>query len=125
MRTGSRKALLAIAACGSLLAAPAALGDGPCAKDARSFCSDVTPGQGRLQSCLRSHWGELQLACRDYLDRVASETQLFFLQCEHEIFQLCHDVPAGSGQTLACLRSRPSELSPTCRDAVEKAKAPD
>jgi len=125
MKTRSRRALFTIAACGSLLAAPAALADGPCAADTQSFCSDVTPGQGRLQSCLRSHWGELQPSCRDYLDRVASGTELFVLQCEVEIFQFCRLVPSGKGEVLACLRSHRTELSSQCQGAVDKAKVPD
>ncbi len=125
MKIGSRRALFTSAACGWLLAAPAALADGPCAADTQSFCSGVTPGQGRLQSCLRSHWGELQPSCRDYLDRVASETQVGTLQCEVEIFQFCRVVPSGKGDVLACLRSHRSELSPPCQDAVDKAKVPD
>lgn len=125
MKTRSSRALLAFAACGPLLAAPPALADGPCAADTSTYCSGVAPGQNRLQSCLRSHWGDLQQSCREYLDRVASGTELFGLQCEVEIFQFCRVVPVGKGDVLACLKSHRSELSPPCQDAVDKAKVPD
>ena len=126
MKTPSSRALLALAACGPLLAAPAALAaEGPCDADTKTYCSGVSPGQNRLQSCLRSHWGDLQQSCRDYLDRVVSGTDLFVLLCEPEIFQFCRVVPAGKGEVLACLKSHRSELSPPCQDAVDKAKVPD
>jgi hypothetical protein len=122
LRTG----LVAIAAGTALLGPATARADGgACAEDRRSFCSGVEPGQARLQSCLRSHWGDLRPSCRDWLDRVASATELFYLQCEPEIFDLCRTAPTGKGELLACLRSNAAKLSPTCRDAVDRAKVPD
>ncbi|WKW50768.1 cysteine rich repeat-containing protein [Rhodomicrobium lacus] len=34
-----------------------------CAADYFKFCSDVTPGGGRIIACLKSHEKELQPAC--------------------------------------------------------------
>ncbi len=125
MTMRSRRGLLALAAGAAMATAPAALAGGPCADDAKSFCGGVDPGQGRMQSCLRSHWGDLAPACQKYLDRVSSATQLFYYQCEPEIFELCQDVPVGKGDVLACLKSHGKELSATCRSAVDGAKVPD
>jgi len=36
-----------------------------CESDARKFCKDVKPGQGRIVKCLREHEKDLSLECRD------------------------------------------------------------
>lgn len=125
MSTSLRIALVATVGAASLTAPSAAFPDDPCADDRGSFCSGVDPGETRLYSCLKSHWGELKQACRDELDRVASATELFYLQCQPEIFQYCRGVPSGKGETLACLRSNAAKLSATCKAAVDGAKIPD
>lgn len=124
MTPSIRGALVAAAACSSLLAAPARADDA-CGQDIKSYCDGVKPGQGRMDSCLRSHWGELQPSCRRYLDLTFSKAEAFVYQCETEIFDLCRGVPAGKGDTIACLRAHRSGLSPECAAAVDKAKPPD
>jgi hypothetical protein len=126
MTASFRFALVATVAAASLGAPSAAFADdGACADDRSSFCSGVDPGETRVYSCLKSHWGELKQACRDELDRVASATELFNLQCQPEIFQYCRGVPSGKGQTLACLKSNAAKLSATCKAAVDGAKIPE
>jgi cysteine rich repeat protein len=39
-----------------------------CSVEIQNYCSDVTPGDGRLRACLSSHRDELTQACRDALD---------------------------------------------------------
>ena len=35
-----------------------------CSADADKLCSDVTPGEGRVQECLRSHREQLSWDCQ-------------------------------------------------------------
>jgi hypothetical protein len=39
-----------------------------CSVEIQTYCSDVTPGDGRLRACLSSHRDELTSACREVLD---------------------------------------------------------
>ena len=39
-----------------------------CSVEIQNYCADVTPGDGRLRSCLASHRDQLTQACRDALD---------------------------------------------------------
>jgi cysteine rich repeat protein len=39
-----------------------------CSVEIQNYCSDVTPGDGRLRACLASHRDQLTQACRDALD---------------------------------------------------------
>jgi hypothetical protein len=45
----------------------------PCQEDARRFCSDVRPGQGRLLQCLREHQSGLSEACKERIDEVGGK----------------------------------------------------
>jgi len=38
-----------------------------CGPDLQQFCTGITPGQGRLISCLREHRVQLSTGCRTYL----------------------------------------------------------
>jgi len=40
-----------------------------CDADIQKFCKDVTPGGGRLVSCLREHESELSADCKASLAR--------------------------------------------------------
>ncbi|HTP65184.1 MAG TPA: cysteine rich repeat-containing protein [Geobacteraceae bacterium] len=39
----------------------------PCKEDVQKFCSDVTPGEGRVIKCLKEHEQELSQSCQEAL----------------------------------------------------------
>lgn len=43
-----------------------------CILDARKFCADVKPGEGRITECLRQHKKQLSADCRVLLGLVTS-----------------------------------------------------
>jgi Golgi apparatus protein 1 len=75
-----RSAQVALAALVGTCAIPCALAEehrpnaaqGPirqaCSVEIQTYCSDVTPGDGRLRACLSSHRDELTTDCRNALD---------------------------------------------------------
>jgi hypothetical protein len=46
------------------MGAGAEMGGRQCASDIQKFCKDVTPGQGRIIQCLKSHQNELSDDCK-------------------------------------------------------------
>jgi hypothetical protein len=46
-----------------------------CKQDARSLCSDVQPGGGRIIQCLRSHADQLESGCRRTVERLGGNAQ--------------------------------------------------
>jgi hypothetical protein len=38
----------------------------PCSDDIQKYCSDVTPGEGRLAKCMKKHASELSSGCKEY-----------------------------------------------------------
>jgi len=67
---GAMSALTMIAA--GAVCAQAAPSDPPpskamrqaCAADVKTFCGDVTPGQGRLMACMKAHADKLSAGCQ-------------------------------------------------------------
>jgi hypothetical protein len=35
-----------------------------CADDAKKYCADTQPGEGRLEACMKSHIAEVSDACK-------------------------------------------------------------
>jgi hypothetical protein len=40
-----------------------------CREDAKKFCKDVRPGQGRIVSCLKNHQGDLSESCKAFFNK--------------------------------------------------------
>ena len=43
-----------------------------CALDAKTFCSDVQPGGGRVMDCLQDHYKEISDACYSVMEKMAA-----------------------------------------------------
>jgi hypothetical protein len=87
---------------------------GACAADIKSLCAGVTPGEGRLEACIKTHSGELSEACRAALLKDAS----IRTQCAADIKQNCAGVPSGnSGRLQACMKAHLANLSDACKKA--------
>jgi hypothetical protein len=41
-----------------------------CTADAKKFCNNVSPGQGRLRGCMQAHLKELSPACRERIEQL-------------------------------------------------------
>lgn len=95
--------------------------DGPCAADAKKFCSNVPPGEGRIYKCMTSHQAELSPACRDAMKQAADRLQSFAKACKADAEKYCKGVPPGDGRILSCLKGRQSDLDPACAAEFKRA----
>jgi len=89
-------------------------GDGPCAADAKKFCSDVKPGQGRIHNCMASHQAELSPACQAQIKQAAERLENLAKACKADAEKYCKGVRPGAGRVLSCLKGRESDLAPAC-----------
>jgi hypothetical protein len=95
-----------------------------CKGDVERFCKSITPGQGRVFSCLDSHEDQLSPICRSsYMsakarvsERLDQEELAFRDSCGGDISRFCSKVPSGRGRLLDCLDKNKSDLSPACQD---------
>jgi hypothetical protein len=102
-----------------------------CQADLDKFCSQVTPGEGRMLYCVAAHQDKISDQCEgalvdaamilaDVTDRVVSAAEA----CGPELEKYCGDVEVGEGRVLACL-DEVAEKSDTCEAAVNDLTDPD
>ena len=85
-----------------------------CADDVRSYCADVTAGQGRVLRCLAQNQGNLTPACQAVVQSAREKLAEFKKACGADAKRFCKGIPQGQGRVLACLKSKEAELSPAC-----------
>ena len=96
-----------------------------CEADLKQYCSQVTPGEGRLLHCVAAHEDKLSGQCSYALYQAASLLEQLSVaivyvaqSCETEIKSMCGDVKAGEGRILACLESNGESLGDSCKKAL-------
>lgn len=96
-----------------------------CEGDLKQYCSQVTPGQGRLLHCVAAHEDKLTGQCSYALYQAASLLEQLSVaiayvaqSCEAEIRTLCGEVKAGEGRILACLEENGGTLGDPCKKAL-------
>ncbi len=126
--------LLFAAALGSMmLALPAIAQEGPvetitkgCQPELENFCSEVTPGEGRVLACLYAHGDQLSGACEfalydaaAQLERAVAALSYVANECDADLDKLCSGVAVGEGRLAQCLKDNESEVSSRCIKALE------
>jgi hypothetical protein len=96
-----------------------------CEADLKQYCSQVTPGEGRLLHCAAAHEDKLSGQCSYALYQAASLLEQLSMaivyvaqSCETEIKTLCGDVKAGEGRILSCLEGNSESLGEPCKKAL-------
>ncbi len=102
-----------------------------CAPDIKSFCSNVTPGNGRVFACLYAHEDKVSDACdaaigetADIIDQVFSKIRYAMQQCRDDVTKFCSSVERGQGRVFACLNEQKTELSGACLGVIENVSLP-
>lgn len=97
-----------------------------CAPEIENFCSQVSPGEGRLLACFYAHEDKLSGQCQyalytasAQLEHAVSSLNYVAGQCENDIETLCANVTEiGQGQLLQCLDSQKESVSEPCKAAI-------
>ncbi len=96
-----------------------------CGPDLEQYCSQVTPGEGRLLYCVAAHEDKISGQCQYALFEAAAllselaDAIIYVAEsCETEIETLCRDVEMGEGRILACLEQNSAALGETCVTAL-------
>ncbi|WP_436636868.1 cysteine rich repeat-containing protein [Microbaculum sp. FT89] len=98
-----------------------------CEEPIETFCSEVTPGDGRIISCLYAHENHLGETCAntisdvgDILDHVFATIRNAMATCAPDIEKQCHGVGFGGGRIMTCLQENSSSIAPECRAEVDR-----
>jgi len=97
-----------------------------CEKELTSYCSNVTPGDGRILACLYAHSDKLTGQCEYALYDAAVQLERFVAalsyvanECDADLDKFCSEVAAGEGRLLKCLDENSSKISSRCTQALK------
>jgi len=97
-----------------------------CEKELASYCSKVTPGEGRVLACLFAHndkiSGKCEYALYDaavQLERAIASLTYVANECEDDLEKYCGSVRAGQGRIAECLLDKNKDkISERCNQAI-------
>ena len=95
-----------------------------CKAELEKYCSNVTPGEGRVLACLYAHNDKLSGRC-EYalydaaiqLERAVAALAYVANECGGDLRKYCAGVEAGEGRLLDCLQKKDAEVSNRCKQA--------
>jgi len=97
-----------------------------CEKELKSYCSQVTPGEGRVLACLYSHGDKLSGRCEYALYDAATQLERFVdnlsylaQECHNDLEEYCGSVRAGEGRLAECLIGKKDTISSRCNQAMK------
>jgi len=97
-----------------------------CKTELGSYCSQVTPGEGRILACLYAHGdkisGQCEYALYDaaaLLERAVAALSYVINECRGDFEQHCAEVKAGKGRLLACLKKNDAKVTDRCKQAIK------
>jgi Cysteine rich repeat len=101
-----------------------------CAKDIKKYCSNVTPGEGRLIYCMQAYEDKISPGCVFELEDTATSVLTSadtlkdaVVACKAEITGVCGKIQPGQGRIAACLLANKSTASTGCVEAIKKIEA--
>ena len=98
-----------------------------CQNEIQSYCSQVTPGEGRMLACFYAHENRLTVQCINALydgmatlERAVEAISYVASQCRQDIHSLCGATVPGEGRIAECLLDKKAELSTHCSGAIDE-----
>ena len=97
-----------------------------CNKEIRTYCSNVTPGEGRVLACLFSHQDKLSGRC-EYalydaavqLERAVAALTYVANECDADLETYCANIRPGEGRLAQCLKKNEKKLHQRCTQAIK------
>jgi hypothetical protein len=95
-----------------------------CKAELEKYCSDVTPGEGRVLACLYARSDKLSGRCEyalydaaAQLERAVAALSYAMNECSSDLEKYCGDVKRGEGRLLQCLQKNDAKVSNRCKQA--------
>jgi len=97
-----------------------------CEPEINAYCSQVTPGEGRLLACFYAHEDKISGRCEYALYEAAAQLEQFAaavthlaIECIDDLETYCGQVEVGEGRVATCLLDHKGEVSEGCRQAID------
>ena len=96
-----------------------------CKSDIQNYCSQVTPGNGRILQCMAAHEDKISGQCEyafyqaaSLLEQLSVAIAYVAKSCKTEIQNHCADVAPGEGRILTCLDVHQASVGAACKKAI-------
>jgi len=97
-----------------------------CKMEIEKYCSQVTPGQGRILACLYAHEDKLSAKCEyalydaaAQLERAVAALSYVANECNEDLDKFCESIEPGKGRLLDCLDKHDKQVSKRCKQAIK------
>jgi hypothetical protein len=97
-----------------------------CETELKTYCKDVTPGEGRILACLYAHEDKLSGKCEYALYDAAVQleralTALAYVanECRDDLRKFCSDIQPGGGRLMACMDKNEKQVTGRCKQAMK------
>jgi hypothetical protein len=97
-----------------------------CKAEIETYCSKVTPGEGRILACLYAHEDKLSAKCEyalydaaAQLERAVAALSYVANECDEDLEKYCASIAPGKGRLLDCLEKHDKQVSKRCKEAVK------
>jgi hypothetical protein len=97
-----------------------------CDKELKTYCKDVTPGEGRGLACLYAFSDKLTPKC-EYalydaavqLERVVNALAYTVNECREDLTKFCSNIKPGEGRLLQCIEKNDAKVTARCKQAMK------
>ena len=97
-----------------------------CDKELKTYCKDVTPGEGRGLACLYAFSDKLSPQCEyalydaaAQLERAVNALAYAANECRDDLAKYCADIKPGQGRLLQCIDKNDAKVSGRCKQALK------
>jgi hypothetical protein len=97
-----------------------------CDKELKTYCKDVTPGEGRVLACLYAHEDKLSGQCEyalydaaAQLERALNALSYVVNECRDDLTKFCSNIKPGEGRLLQCLDKNDAKVTARCKQAMK------
>jgi hypothetical protein len=94
----------------------------PCDDDFSKYCSDVTPGGGRLVACYEKNKNKMSAGCKAWAEGAKANAGALSQACSEEIDQACTAEKGDPLGMINCLQAQYISLSPGCIQQLNQFK---
>lgn len=98
-----------------------------CDKELKTYCKDVTPGEGRALACLYAHEDKLSGQCEyalydaaAQLERAVAALSYTVNECRDDLVKYCTEIKPGEGRLLQCLEKNDPKVATRCKEALKE-----
>jgi hypothetical protein len=98
-----------------------------CSEDIKKYCSNVTPGEGRVLHCMQAYEDKISAQCGYAEQEAALNLQMAVdrlkeavMACKDDITKFCGKTQPGQGRVAQCLIANKTAASAPCAGAIQK-----